>query len=250
MRIVRTWLLGFCLVLSAHSEQTAKASTDVPNTSVIVLVDVSASFAPFSPEDIAAMRGIAQAIEGMAIKDPRWKVPIYLHWRKVGSPKSNTTHLCGDPQEYRPTLPGMRKRRNSHENELRSRQELSTWLKVCVDRIAENKSRLDAYTDLSGAIAIATQVSRAVPGIKVLVIFSDFMEDLPPDTQPSSFTLNGEVVVLVSRPSSKATDSLRKLETRLTTWTQRFAQNGASKVCQRSVTGLQPGIITSCFLQE
>src|SRR2546429_6761314 len=72
-----------------------------------------------------------------------------------------------------------------------------------VVRASTAGSERSAYTDISGAVALAAEQGQSVLGPKYIVIVSDFIEDLPPGKRPIRLQLNGERILLLHRPGTE-----------------------------------------------
>ena len=218
----------------------------LPETSVVFLVDMSASFAPLKVEDKQALEAVTQAVMQMALE--QWRHPVSFFWVKIGTSSINAEPPCGRAMQYRPRLVEPGPRQNSGTgSELFSREKLKAWFDVCILRLTRGKIPVDQYTDLSGAVQVATESARGVRGLKVIIILSDFDEDLPPGRPPVRFALSSERVVMIYRPEPSDSKDPNLMLKRLVDWENRFKMAGARDVCRIPVRGLLPGSVARCL---
>jgi hypothetical protein len=87
----------------------------------------------------------------------------------------------------------------------------------------------DRYTDISGAIAASAQATESLPGRKILVVLSDFVEQEAPTVPSTTFSLHGERVVLVHRPGLDDRTLAAHVD-RIREWKHKLEAAGASAV--------------------
>lgn len=219
--------------LSGQSDSDAK-------TSVAILVDVSKSFAPFNRTDQAALEQLQRAIEGSATK--KWEPAVSIYWATIGnSGVLAGSSVCGSAL-FHPRLVTTR-----HRDEFSTGAQLHAWLVECVRAVVAKSQKPENYTDISGTVALAAENGRRVTGKKVIVIFSDFADDLPAGTRATTFELSGERVVLLYRaqPTDAADGNL--LFERLKRWEELLKKSGAKDTCRVSIVGATSNTIASCF---
>ncbi len=107
--------------------------------------------------------------------------------------------------------------------------------------------RPEPATDISGAVALAADVARLVSGLKVLIVLSDFQEELPRGHKPTPFRLSSERVVMLYRPDVRDTPSGDEMYQRLQDWERRLKAAGASTVCRVPIKGVLAESIRACF---
>src|SRR2546425_9846948 len=156
---------------------------------------MSASFAPLTSEDSVALESAAEATVLMTVEQERqWEQPVRFLWAAIGASSQRLPLPCGPAVEFR-SLIVPRKRRG----ELHTTDQLRAWNGACILRLLR-ATKPQSATDISGAIALAGEVAKLVAGLKVLVIFSDFQEELPRGQEPTTFRLSSERVVMLYRP--------------------------------------------------
>src|SRR5260370_39074444 len=84
-------ILSICLLLATGCSAGA--------TSVEVIVDMSASFAPLTKEDGDALQSIGSAIVKIAVE--QWEQPVRLFWATIGSSSIGRQPPCGKAKQYR-----------------------------------------------------------------------------------------------------------------------------------------------------
>ncbi len=214
-----------------------------PQTSVIILVDMSASFAPLTPQDKVALESAAEAALRFSSEETEgWQQPVKFFWSVIGSASMRQQPPCGSAIEFR-TIIGPRRPSGT----IRSADNLRTWFQACVLRFMGGAVPVQRYTDISGAIALAAEVDRPITGLKVLFVLSDFLEDLPHGDTPSTFVLSGEHVVLLYRPDLRSGQSGDQVFARVQAWERKLRAAGASHVCRLPVQGITAGSIESCL---
>jgi hypothetical protein len=218
-------------VCSAHGSDTA--ATPLPaasasrssapqgeGTSVVVLIDFSKSFTPLTKPDELALEQVAAATASLA---QDWPGPVTILWSRIQSASLVSSPICG-PFQFENKLIGT-------DKGLQYKKFVDN-LNDCTTQAVQKAAipaQQSAYTDISGAIALATwQGQSAQPGSRYLVIFSDFIEDLPGGKSPVKFHLNGEHVLLLHRtgtqqPPQALADHIR----RVATCSEKLLQSGA-----------------------
>ena len=190
-------------------------------TSVVVLVDFSKSFAPLV-NDERALDELARATSELAQRE--WKPPVQILWSRIQTASLVSGPLCG-PFQFQQSLI---KRENDDSAQVADK------LQACPKSVVQAStavSERSAYTDISGAVALAADQGQGLLGPKYLVIVSDFMEDLPPGKQPIRLQLNGERVLLLHRLGTEKTpltmvDHLARIQH----WSEALRQAGAASV--------------------
>ncbi len=183
---------------------------------VTVLLDLSASFAPYGQGDRLTLKRVAGAIEELAMK--WWKPPVTIVWRRIGTSSLLPRPIC-DATEFSPRMVDGGK----------GVEALKKAMSDCLAALNLQNTQTERYTDLSGAIAGAVQSREFSPAKKTIIIFSDFKEDQAPATHPVAFRLKGETLVMVHRPGTDETDMPAYLA-RIQQWTKRFEESGAGHV--------------------
>lgn len=221
----------------------AVGEQEVPQTAVVILVDTSASFAPLSKHDLEGIRSIARAIEKLTKEE--WEQPVSLFWSTIDSASAFSPPPCGTAIQYRPRL--VQKDKPGDPTEKRSAARLRAWFDACLQILKSGALTPDKYTDISGAVAMAVAGMEGVKGLRTVVIVSDFEEDLPPGTQPTSFKLHRERIVMVYGPSRSDRQRADRLFDRVEQWEQKFADANAGQICPVPLKGMLPASIIRCF---
>jgi hypothetical protein len=227
-------IVGF-IILDRSQKDEEPTSNNIKieqGTSVVILLDFSKSFPAsydaegniiygFRREDQRVLETLNNALTEIAVSGVS-KCKIILTQIQTSSIIENP--LC-PPIEIAQKL-------IKKKNTISTKEQLRDTLNKCIDIISlrsKNKKMLSDYTDISGAITMASDISRKYSN-KLLVIFSDFNEELPPGVMPAKFKLNGEKVVLIHRPGIEEKEGISGYLKRIQDWKKKLAQNGAQSV--------------------
>lgn len=222
-------------------------------TSVIVLVDFSKSFPAsyefngsivygFRREDLRALNALASVLAELAFSGPTQFKTV---WTQIQSSSIIEYPLC-------PTLeisPRIVKRESSIE----TREELYDTLLQFVsimNKASRDKSKLGNYTDISGAISIASEMGYGQYSDNIIIILSDFLEDLPPESKSVNFKLNGETFILLHRPGTDERENISGYLMRIQKWKQKLLQRGARTVATLPVFAASEIRLKSAIRQE
>ena len=223
-------VLGFALF---PMRQPADAQR--PGTSVVVLVDFSKSFVALKRpdgrivhngllfEDGRALNAVAGAVAELA--SSYWTPPLRTVWTQIQAASIMANPLCA-PLE---TLQKLVKPAGS----VGTREEIQAVLSKCVDSViaaSKEERKLGDYTDISGALAVASEIASGEHSERVLVMLSDFHEDLPPGTSQAMFQLKGERVILLHRPGTDEPQDVSGYLARLDAWKKKLLEHGARAV--------------------
>lgn len=203
-------------------------------TSVVVLVDFSKSFAASNRpngrivyglqfEDGRALKAVAGAVAELASR--YWTPPLKTVWMQIHASSTTAKPLCS-PLE---TLQKLVKPAGS----VGTREEIEKALRKCVDSVIEaskDERNLADYTDISGAVAMASEIASGKYSERVLVILSDFHEDLPPGSKEAAFQLHGERVILLHRPGTDEPQNISEYLARVDGWKKKLLEHGAKAV--------------------
>ncbi|HYY73012.1 MAG TPA: hypothetical protein VE778_05415 [Candidatus Bathyarchaeia archaeon] len=190
-------------------------------TSVVVLVDFSKSFAPLV-NDERALQQLATATSELAQRE--WKPPVEILWSRIQTASLISGPLCG-PFQFQQSLI-----KRDNDDSAQVVDKLEACAKTVV-RASTAGSERSAYTDISGAVALAADQGQSVLGQKYIVIVSDFMEDLPPGKRPIRLQLNGERVLLLHRLGTEKTPrTLADHLARIQRWSEGLREAGAASV--------------------
>lgn len=107
--------------------------------------------------------------------------------------------------------------------------DLKNYLELCKEIIL--KKEPSAYTDISGAIDLATRITAGQRrGEKSILILSDLKEDPRPGTQTAELKLDGYNVVILYRILGQDARKPSELDERLSAWKNKLTKAGARKV--------------------
>jgi hypothetical protein len=189
-------------------------------TFATVVVDFSASFAPLTQTDRLALKETSRSLAELAIHE--WTPPTTIVWRKIGAASVKPPPLC-DVLEFKRSIIGA----------AIAAERLKSQLSGCAESIVrESRSprAQEPHTDIVGAIMTAAQNWADIDGRKVLIILSDFQEDLPNARGASPIQLHDEAVLLLHRPGSTEDDDPAIYLDRIDVWRRRLLAAGAHSV--------------------
>ena len=234
----------FAALLSSCNASSCNGPVEGTRSSLIVLVDYSKSFAPLGPEDRPALQAVTQIVRKLA--NERLEQPVKILWSIIGNESLRPLQPCGPAKSFTLKLTG--RTSGTGDQELISQPELKDWLETCTDAVASlSQNNVQEFTDISGAVAFAAANGESVQTDRLLVIFSDFIEDLPPKHTATPFTLHGERVMMLWRPGSQDHQAPSAMMHRLEDWRARFTAAGAKATCTRPVLGLSADDVPPCL---
>lgn len=231
------------LALTLLSSESAVSALELPQSGVVILVDTSGSFGPLDKHQIQGIRSIARAVEKLAVEE--WITPVALFWATIDSTSVKSNPPCGPAVLYKPALI-----KGRIADVIESRKELHAWFDACLEVFSNNKATPDSYTDIGGAIAMATATLQGAKDLNAIIIVSDFEEDLPIGTEATPFTFRDEHVVMVYGPSRKDSAQPKQMFQRIAEWKQRFRAAHAKSVCDIPLKGLLLSHIIACFQEK
>lgn len=221
-------------LIGCHTRPKGVQDTAPTGTSVTVLVDLSASFAPLTANDVTALRATFAALEDKATH--AWPGATQIMVRKIGTASVMNSPLC-PPMVHEAKLVGSGD----------AGEEFRKQLSDCVDRTVKTRPietpSGDRYTDISGAIAASVQAAESVPDRKILVLFSDLVEQEAPSVPSTTLSLHGERVILIHRPGLDDR-TLGDHAERTRTWEQKLKAAGASQVTDIPEEWVTSGLIS------
>lgn len=230
--------LGLLLLISVAT--TATGSEHTLPTAVVVLVDLSQSFAPLTPEDKGALHRIGDALHRLAHRT--WTQPVMIFWSPIGSFSPGATSPCGPAILYRPRMVPRR-----HSEEISDSERLRAWLRECVERFTGGAARIEQHTDIAGGVQHAAEVMQAVTSKKVIIVVSDFVESLPVGRPTVDLRLSGETVAMIYKPEIADHGDPNQMLRRLGEWAARFKKSGAGSVCRIAIKGLVAPSVEACI---
>jgi hypothetical protein len=196
-------------------------------TSVTVLVDLSGSFAPLAVRDRIILLHVANALVEAA---KEWAPPIRVVWRAIGAESVSREPLC-EVQEFLPRL------LDGADYAAKFAKKIQGCANTIVDE-SEKSRRGELFTDISGALGIATAGTGA-GGHNYLIAYSDFIEDRPePARAPISFAMPGYKVLMIHRPGAKEPAGWKEYGDRMRSWKQRFIASGAAEATDLPAAGV------------
>jgi hypothetical protein len=213
-----------------------------PKTSVDLIVDVSKSFAPLGNDHRQTLERVGDEVTIMA--QQQWEKPIKLSWSVIGSDSLSSKPPCPAATYNERLIAG-----NAPKGELTRRDLVKAWMNECLQQVIARSKNPENYTDISGAIALSTY-NRSPAVNKMVIIYSDFVEDLRPGTEVAHFNLSGEHFILLARPEAGDSKNLNSLFQRLEAWERRLKSAGASTVCRMVDINLSEGAFAGCFQTE
>jgi hypothetical protein len=193
----------------------------------VVLVDFSKSFVPggkagLLPEDQHALRDMARQLVVLAAQ----YMTVKILWFPIEG-SAPTDGLC-KPLEINTSLV---KRSDGSV----SRDEVDGIIGDCLKQIVQKSksdSNLADYTHVSGAISTAADALSGDYAERVLVVLSDFKEDLGKGSLPASFQLSKARVIMLHRPASDEPLNVSGYLARVGSWKEKLLRGGASEVTQ------------------
>jgi hypothetical protein len=226
------------LALYSDRDQTSNnqynSSAVAKGTSVVVLVDFSKSFPALRRSDGSIVYGLRfedrralGALTGTLaeLASRYWTPPLKAVWMQIQASSITANPLC-DPLE---TLQKLVK----SDGSVGTREEIHAVLNKCVANVIEaskDKSMLGNYTDISGAVAMASDIASGEHDERILVVLSDMHEELPSGTREATFQLNGERVVLLHRPGTDEPNDVSSYLDRVNGWKKKMLDHGAKTV--------------------
>jgi hypothetical protein len=209
---------------------------------VVVLMDYSATFAPYRAEDEALLREIGSGVASMIV-DRSLPQPVKIVWAAFGSVGLQPLQPCGPPRTFRQTFT----RRLDTRDEINSRESLTRWFAACHASVMATSHKTEQYTDVSGALAFAADAVQDVLQERVIVLFSDLREDLPAGQSVAEVNLRGSRVLLIWRPGLDDRDDPNVVSRRAQEWRARLLKTGATIVCARASQAITAADMTRCL---
>lgn len=225
-------VVGLLGVAAVRMRQPAPA--EKPGTSVVVLVDFSKSFAASDRpngrivyglrfEDGRALNAVAGAVAELASR--YWTPPLKTVWTQIQASSITAEPLCAALETVQKLV--------KPAGSVGTREEIQAVLSKCVDSVigaSKDIRKLGDYTDISGAVAMASDIASGEYSERVLVMLSDFHEDLPRGMSPAAFQLKGQRVILLHRPGTDEPQNIIGYLARVDNWKKRLVERGAKAV--------------------
>lgn len=235
-------VLGFAAGCAPGCSGSSGPPPPGPQSGIIVLVDFSRSFAPLTQQDHGSLKTLGHAAVELA---RRVSQPVKIQWSAVTSDSLKAPSLCGGPRMFRQQLTSLRPAPPSYIIRL---EDLRRWTAdVCPDVVLKmSQQNLSEFTDISGAISLASDSLSTVAGDRFLIVYSDLLEDQPDATTASLHQLTGFRILLVWRPGM---DSPEDMDGRHERWKQAFRRAGASATCTFPASSLTTDDVMACLLK-
>jgi hypothetical protein len=202
-------------------------------TSVVILVDFSRSFVPLTQPD---QRALEKLVDSVSLASTSWDQPVTFSWAAISSSSlSPLRPLSNGPcRTFEVSQKLIKNQNDMDDTALRNR------LENCVHEVMEAsavRSNSASYTDISGAIRLATEGN---PGSeRNLVILSDFKEELAPGAKRVPLRLHGERVLLIHRPGTDDNHgTVAGYLQRIDSWKNDLRAQGAAQVLSMPVFGV------------
>lgn len=202
--------LGFLSVLLCLLTWSCSI-TEAPVTDVYVLVDLSGTYLSGNTND--RMRSNLERLGDAIIDLGRRADEMEVHFLVIG--KGSLGQEAIDEFRYHWVMFGGKKR--ERDGSIVKSAQLKLRLEVIRDVILSR--RPEPFTDISGALALATaKAKNQAEGSRLMIILSDFEEDLPRGHLPARYDLEGFRIAMIYRVLPKDTKEPDGLPTRIQEW--------------------------------
>ena len=220
------------------------------SSAVVVLLDYSRSFAPYSASDVAALNEAYRSILQM-VKVGSLPQPVKILWAAFGDDGLRPLEPCGPPLVFSQSLTGRTSSQIPSRAPVPKRltriEDLESWLSECVIVVRATSQSAQRFTDISGALTFAADAVEDITDERVVILCTDLLEDLPPDRRPPTFRLSRAKVLLIWRPGLDDQEDPAAAPRRVDGWRKKLEAAGASRVCAKAAEGLTEGEIASCL---
>jgi hypothetical protein len=246
-------IIGYSKISSTGTSSNSNSNDqNSEGISIVLLLDFSMSFPAsisedgriiygFRQDDQNALEALVNVMAEKAVGATRFKTV----WSQIQSSSIIEDPLC-PPIEM---SGGIIKRQNT----LTSREQWLDTLKRNVSyvfRQSKVQKNLAHYTDISGAVAMAGEVSNEQYTERIIIILSDFLEDLPEGSIPARFKLNGEHIIMLHRPGTDERENIDGYLARINNWKHKFIKQGAKYVSAIPVFAVSPSRISASLKRE
>jgi len=220
-------IASFFLMRNVESSDAQELNA-VNGTCVVNLIDLSKSFAAaitdnnqiingLRNEDCFALQALNSTISWQARS--QWQPPIKVVCSKIQSSSIQSSLLC-PPFDWNPKLLG-------------DEQDIDSLLISCMDSVistSKDINNLSDYTDISGALTMASMIGSRKYRNKYITILSDFQEDLPNHNSQANYKLDRESVIMIHRPGIDERHGVYEYINRIKNWKATLLDNGAKDV--------------------
>jgi hypothetical protein len=236
LRHKRAILFALFACLSACKPEVGNRSA------IVLLLDYSKSFAPYTKADEAALRETNRFISKI-IRNSAMPQPVKILWTAFGDDGLRPLEPCGPPRVIDIIISG----RKSTTEGIDHFDKLEAWLSVCLSAVRATSQITQKFTDISGALVFASDAVEDVSDERLIIVFSDLLEDLPSDRQMPKFNLKGAKVLLIWRPGMDDQQQPLVVQQRVESWRKKLETSGASRVCSKAAQGLTEGELSACL---
>src|SRR4051812_28575504 len=232
------------IVMSQAACESSCMSRLVGNESAVaVMMDFSATFAPYDEQDEQAIHQIGRTIfEGT--RSGYLQQPVKVQWAAFGDQGLLPTGPCGPPVVFTQRLTPTKKK---DIQEKTRGEEFSNWLGECPAAVKALSHSTQRYTDVSGALAFAASATREARSRRLVILYSDLLEDLPRDRSRSTFKLDGDDLLIVWRPGLDDRKQPAEVQKRVAAAAALYKYLGASRVCDTTAQTITTGDVLSCL---
>jgi len=213
---------------------------DAPAVGVVVLVDMSRSFAPLTAEDKRALEAIRDAVGGRIQRE--WDQPVMVFWSTIGSFSPGVVSPCPQSILYQRRLVPRK-----GDREVSDFDTLKAKIQACIERLTGGAVKPEEGTDISGGVQHAAEILRPVVGKKIIIIVSDFVESLPSGRDSVPVRLSGEYVAMIYKPEITDERKRNQMYERLNEWQTRLKSAGANVCSPVAIKGILPASIERCL---
>ena len=240
-RALSRWVIALAMLTSSCAAGCAMLQGNA--SGVVILLDYSATFAPYGAADAALLREIQGAITAM-VSERALPQPTKIVWAAFGNVGLSPQSPCGPPRIFRQSITG---RRGDSDNQINDLKELKASFETCAKAIVATSTNTHQFTDVTGALSFAGSAVEDARQVKLIVVFSDLREDLPAGRSATELGLQGSRVLLVWRPGKDDADNPNAVANRAQEWRVRILKAGANVVCARPSAGLTAPDIARCL---
>lgn len=249
-RAMRILVVLECFAFAGFTAGCAKPL--IGNSSaVVILLDYSKSFAPYTNGDMAALNEVKKSIT-QAVRDEQLSQPVKILWAAFGDDGLQPLTPCGPARVFSQTLTGGQQDGESlakleSAERFTTINSLESWLDTCSIAVRSTSQSSQQYTDISGALMFASDAVEDIRDSRIIVLFTDLLEDLPPSRQQTALNMKKAKVLLVWRPGLDDQKQPAAVTQRVDAWRKKLEAAGANRICSKAAEGLTEGEISSCL---
>jgi hypothetical protein len=210
-----------------------------------VMLDISKTFAPYDESDLHALEQVSRAIS-RSVEVGALHQPVKVIVAAFGNDGLSPALPCGPALTFKQTLVQAQDQ-SAAEKATSKIEEFKSWLLTCPALVRVHSATAESYTDIHGALLFAAKATADASGRKLIVMYSDMFEDLPPNQKPAAYELGGADVVMLWRPGLDDRESPGQVYERVKDWKSKLTTAGASRVCDASIKSVTSEDILSCL---